>query len=137
MSFLLDTNVLIAILNGRPEIVRDKWHTARASSMPVLTSSIVVFELMAGIYKSARTKQNLAHLRYLIASPLEVLPFDHDDADVAGQIRAALERKGRRIGRYDLLIAGQALRHGFTMVTASTDEFQRVKGLKVENWELA
>ena len=136
MSFLLDTNAMIAILNDRPQVVRSHWHAVRAASTRVATSSIVLFELMAGAYKSARTKQNLALIHNLLASPLHVVAFEREDADCAGQIRAALERKGQPIGHYDLLIAGQALRHGFTLVTANVGEFRRVKGLVVENWEV-
>jgi len=49
-------------------------------------------------------------------------------------VRAQLERVGRPIGAYDLLIAGQALQRGYTLVTANAREFARVKGLRWENW---
>ena len=52
----------------------------------------------------------------------------------AGKLRQALAGKGTPIGPYDLLIAGQALRHGATLVTANNREFKRVAGLKVEDW---
>lgn len=136
MSFLLDSNAIIAILGGKPESVRNRWQDRLAAGASVATSSIVMFELRFGAHKSARRKHNLARLDRLLASPLNVIAFDAGDADVAGEIRAALERKGQPIGPYDLLIASQAMRHGSTLVTANTREFHRVKGLNVENWEL-
>jgi len=52
-------------------------------------------------------------------------------------IRATLEKAGRPIGAYDLLIAGQAVRHKMTLVTANSKEFSRVKGLVWEDWAKA
>jgi predicted nucleic acid-binding protein len=64
----------------------------------------------------------------------DLLDFDDEDARTAGQVRAALEGIGAPIGAYDLLIAGQALRRGLTVVTANTSEFARVAGLSWEDW---
>jgi tRNA(fMet)-specific endonuclease VapC len=63
-----------------------------------------------------------------------VLPFESEDAEVAGEIRADLERTGKPIGAYDLLIAGQAIRNKVTLVTANVSEFARVKGLLWDGW---
>ena len=60
--------------------------------------------------------------------------FEDEDARSAGTIRATLEKAGRPIGAYDLLIAGQALRQKMTLVTANSKEFSRVKGLVWEDW---
>jgi tRNA(fMet)-specific endonuclease VapC len=46
----------------------------------------------------------------------------------------ALERSGTPIGAYDLLIAGQALRRGLTVVTANASEFGRVAELSWVDW---
>ncbi|MCF6199147.1 MAG: type II toxin-antitoxin system VapC family toxin [Hyphomicrobiaceae bacterium] len=135
MSYLLDSNVLIAILNNRPQTVRDRWLEVSDEGGQVATSSIVIFELMYGAHKSARPKENIARLNTLLSSSLEVLPFDLADAEHAGLNRAILEAAGPPIGPFDLLIAGQALRNGLTLVTANTKEFARVKGLVLENWE--
>jgi tRNA(fMet)-specific endonuclease VapC len=64
----------------------------------------------------------------------DVLDFDDQDAQTAGQIRAAPEKSGSLIGAYDLLIAGQALRRGLTVVTANAFEFGRVPGLNWVDW---
>jgi tRNA(fMet)-specific endonuclease VapC len=72
----------------------------------------------------------------VVESPrfLELVPFDDEDARAADGVRAALETAGRPIGAYDLLIAGQALRHDAILVTANTAEFSRVSDLRWEDW---
>jgi len=62
------------------------------------------------------------------------LAFEEEDAKLAGSVRAAMESAGKPIGAYDLLIAGQALRHKLTLVTANVREFVRIKGLQWEDW---
>ncbi len=63
-----------------------------------------------------------------------VVEFDAEDAMSAGKLRADLERGGVGIGPFDTLVAGQALRRGYTLVTANTREFSRVPGLLIEDW---
>jgi tRNA(fMet)-specific endonuclease VapC len=69
-------------------------------------------------------------------SGIAVIDYSAKDAQAAGEIRAELERRGKRIGEYDTLIAGQAFSRNLTLVTANTGEFARVKSLKVEDWTL-
>lgn len=133
MTFLLDTNACIAAINGRPSAVRERLRQAFDDAESVAVSSISVFELWFGVAKSLHQEANTERLAVFLA-PIESLPFDDDDARAAGMIRASLERAGRPIGAYDYLIAGQALRHGLTLVTANTSEFARVAGLHWENW---
>lgn len=65
------------------------------------------------------------------------VPFEADEAAIAGDVRAKLESAGTAIGHYDLLIAAHALCHGATLVTANTREFARVPGLTVVDWTRA
>lgn len=62
------------------------------------------------------------------------MDFNDEDARQAGRVRAALQTAGTPIGADDLLIAGQALRRGMTLVTANAGEFSRVPGLAWEDW---
>jgi tRNA(fMet)-specific endonuclease VapC len=133
MSYLLDTNACIAIINGRPSGVRERLRRARHHRHGVSVSSIALFELWYGVAKSQRVEANRERLAVFMAG-FEGLPFDDQDAEAAGEIRAGLERDGRPIGAYDTLMAGQALRRGMTLVTANIAEFDRVAGLRWENW---
>ena len=130
---MLDSNVVIALLNDRSPIVRNRFRTAAAHS-PIAVSSIVVFELEYGIAKSNRKAANAEALRGLIAYSLDVIAFDGGDALISGEIRAQLEALGTPIGSWDIMIVGHALRHDATLVTANIREFERVDGLKLENW---
>jgi tRNA(fMet)-specific endonuclease VapC len=51
-----------------------------------------------------------------------------------GLVRAALERAGTPIGNSDLWIAAHALALGVPLVSNNLREFERVPGLKLENW---
>jgi tRNA(fMet)-specific endonuclease VapC len=63
-------------------------------------------------------------------------PFEPEDAEEVGDIRAALERAGTSIGPYDVLVAAQARRRGAVLITANEREFARVAALKTEDWAL-
>jgi tRNA(fMet)-specific endonuclease VapC len=130
---MLDSNVVIAILGDRSPIVRKRFKTANAQGR-IAVSSVVVFELEYGIAKSSRKSANADALRTMLGNSLDVVAFDDQDALVSGEIRAKLESLGTPIGSYDVMIAGHALRHGATLVTANIREFSRVDGLKLENW---
>jgi tRNA(fMet)-specific endonuclease VapC len=133
-DYLLDTNACIALNKGTPAAVRARFNNAVRSGAQIWVSTMVLFELWYGVMKSARPKENAEDLQVFLGGPVRLLSFEAGDAREAGNVRAAPERVGRPIGAYDLLIAGQALSRGLTLVTANTKEFARVKGLKWEDW---
>jgi tRNA(fMet)-specific endonuclease VapC len=95
-------------------------------------SPIVAHELVCGAYKGQRTPESLARVEALA---FELLEFDREDARAAGELRASLAKVGTPIGPYDVLIAGQAVARDLTLVTHNRSEFQRVAGLRMEDWE--
>lgn len=129
MRFLLDTNAVIALLKGHQGfLTRLRQHQPQDFGIP----AIVAHELFYGAFKGQRTADNLARVDAL---PFEVIEFDREDARLAGELRAQLAAAGTPIGPYDVLIAGQALARALTLVTHNTREFERVSGLRVEDWE--
>lgn len=134
MNFLLDTNAVIALLENRPPAVRDRFRRVAARRNTIAVSSIVLYELWYGVARSARRGENTERLRVFLSGNISVAPFDEEDAVVAGDLRAKLERAGTPIGPYDLLMAAQALRSGSTLVTANVAEFVRVRGLTWQDW---
>jgi tRNA(fMet)-specific endonuclease VapC len=134
VNYLLDTNAVVALLRNKPAAVRERYRQAEKAGDYLAVSSVVLFELWYGVEKSGRVQENSERLRVLLSGDLDLLDFDDEDAQAAGRIRAALEKIGTPIGAYDLLIAGQALRRGLTVVTANTSEFSRVTGLSWEDW---
>ena len=131
MTFMLDTNIIVYAKNNRPESVLKKLMKYRPEDMCV--SAVTLAELEYGACKSSRPEQNrLALLTFL--SRIPVVPFDVDAAREYGDIRADLTKKGTVIGANDLLIAAHARSLNLTLVTNKTREFERVEGLRVENW---
>jgi tRNA(fMet)-specific endonuclease VapC len=98
-------------------------------------STITSYELFTGVEKCANPGKERAKVELLLGT-IEELPFDAAAAKEAGRIRAILETQGQIIGPYDLLLAGQALALSVTLVTANTNEFNRVPGLVLENWQM-
>jgi tRNA(fMet)-specific endonuclease VapC len=134
VNYLLDTNAVVALLRSRPAGVRERYREAQKSGDHLSVSSVVLFDLWYRVEKSGRIQENTERLRVLLSGDLDLLDFDDEDAQTAGRVRAALEKIGTPIGAYDLLIAGQALRRGLTVVTANTSEFSRVASLSWEDW---
>ncbi len=129
MRFLLDSNAVIALLKGHTGFLqRLRQYEPQDFAIP----SIVAHELFYGAYKGQRATQSLARVEALA---FEVLDFDLEDARAAGQLRASLVKAGTPIGPYDVLIAGQGLARNLTLVTHNKSEFQRVTGLRTEDWE--
>ena len=134
MTYLLDTNVCIALMKEADSPVRVQYERARRTGTPIFVNAIIVFELWFGVAKSERVEANSGRLSVFLSGYPQTLPFDADDSRAAGTLRAALEKSGRPIGPYDLLIAGQAISRKLILVTANESEFARVKGLRTVNW---
>lgn len=127
---MLDTNLCIRVLRDRPAAVRARFN-AEADGLCI--STIALTELLHGAGKSARPAENRRDVERF-AARLTVLDFDADAAGHAADIGTALEREGRVIGGYDLLIAGHARSRGLVVVTGNLGEFGRVAGLRCEDW---
>ena len=134
MNYLLDSNVCIALMNGTPRSVRERYAQVLRAGSQLYISSVVAHELWYGVAKSEQAERNARKLQGFLAGEVNVLEFSEREAQVSGNIRAELERQGLRIGEYDTLIASQAMSQEFIMVTANVREFGRVKGLVVEDW---
>jgi tRNA(fMet)-specific endonuclease VapC len=128
--YLLDTNICVYIINRRPPHVFDHFVCLQIGEIAI--SSITGAELAFGVAKSGSTRNQEAMNKFL--APLDILPFDAEAMRRYGPLRSELERQGRPIGALDMLIAAHALALGCTLVTNNTREFERVPGLRLENW---
>ena len=133
MRYMLDTNILVYVLNAQPrhEAVLDRLD--RVEPQDIAVSSITLAELSYGIEKSQRRDANRRALHRVLHA-LNVLPFDAKAAETYGAMRAAIEAAGKPIGPLDTLIAAHAFALGLTLVTSNLREFSRVRGLRVEDW---
>jgi tRNA(fMet)-specific endonuclease VapC len=134
VNYFFDTNAVIALLKNQPSTVRSRLRRVVSRGAAVAISSIVLYELRYGVARSERRRENAERLRVFLSGSVGVVPFDEEDATVAGDLRASLEMAGTPIGPYDLLIAAQALRNGATLVTANVSEFARVPSLLWQDW---
>jgi tRNA(fMet)-specific endonuclease VapC len=130
LRYMLDTNLCIRVLRDRPPTLRPRFN-AEAEALSI--STIVLTELLHGAAKSTKPVENRHEVEHF-AARLEVLPFDDAAAAHSADIRAVLERQGQTIGSYDLLIAGHARSRGLIVVTGNLGEFNRVGGLRSEDW---
>lgn len=130
LKYMLDSNIVIYTLKDRPERVR-KAFERQAGAMCL--STVTLGELIYGAEKSTQIERNLSVIEGL-AARLEVSPFDSRAAMHFGQIRAELSRSGATIGPCDMMIAGHARAMGLILVSNNLQEFERVPGLRVQNW---
>lgn len=129
--YLLDTNICIYIIKKKPVDVLKTLKTKLKKDIYV--SSITIAELEYGVVKSQFPEKNkIALIEFL--SIFNILSFDDTDALEFGMIKTDLEKKGKIIGPMDLLLAAQAKTKKLILVTNNIKEFERVEGLKVENW---
>ena len=131
--FLLDTNIVSEIVRRVP----DANVTARLSQEPAAglhLSSVSVFELRYGAARSAKPASLWARIQRDILSRFQVLPFTEQDALTAADLMAPLIKSGQQFSLQDIWLAGVAYGRDLTLVTRNRRDFDRVPGLKLENW---
>ncbi len=131
MTYLLDTNVWVTFLRNPNSPVVPRLRAKQPRD--VCVCSVVVGELYYGCLRSANPTRNRAKVEALVR-PYRSLPFD-DAADKYAIVRRHLESLGAPIGPYDLQVAAIALANGCTVVTHNTQEFTRIPGLLLEDWQ--
>ena len=131
MSYLLDTCTVSDFVKGDSGVLARLKATAPER---VAISSITRMEIEFGLQLNPARALKIAVVMNAFLDSITTLPFEVADAQAAGTIRATLQKRGRPIGAYDLLIAGCALARGLAVVTSNLKEFQRIGGLRVENW---
>ena len=131
MKFMLDTNICIYLIKKKSESVL--LHLQAKLTEGVSISTITLAELMHGVEASAYPERNSVALKQFL-SIIDILPFDDEAAAEYGKICTELRRQATPIGAMDILIAAHARAKGLIVVTNSIREFERVDGLKLENW---
>lgn len=131
MKYMLDTNICIFIIKHKPDSVLEQFMKLEPGDICI--SSITYAELVHGVENSqAKEKNRIALTMFL--SEIPIVPFDDLAAQIYGEIKADLQRKGTPIGPFDTLIAAHSKSLNLTLVTNNTREFMRVVGLKLEDW---
>lgn len=127
---LLDSNTVVQYVKGNAGVV-----AKLTSAVDIAVPAIVVYEIEVGTIRSKQTGVRRRILSGLFRD-IEVVPFDSSAALAAARVRCELEARGEGIGPLDTLIAGIAVSRGAILITSNTDEFQRIKGLRLEDWNI-
>jgi len=130
--YCFDTDVLSAVLRRDPPLALVR-RLAQVPPTEQTTTAITVGELLYGAARRGSPTQT-RRVRELLESALSIVPFDRRAAEVYGELRAVLEREGRRLDEPDLRIAAIARSRELTLVTGNVRHFERVPELVVENW---
>jgi tRNA(fMet)-specific endonuclease VapC len=129
--YLLDTNICIYAINKKPGLVINR--IKKEIRKGIYISTLTIAELEYGVENSSRIEVNrVALIKFL--SVFNILAFDDLDAIPYGRLKTNLKRNGNLIGPIDMLLAAQAVSKGLILVTNNTKEFERIEGLKIEDW---
>ncbi len=131
--YLFDTDAITNIFKKQPslKLVANLKNLPKAAQY---VSTITISEIVYGAMKSNRPEFHLQNLKKIILPSVHILAFDSAAAFVAGEIRAALEKKGATLAFADLQIAAIALANNLVLVTGNIRHFSRIDQLKCENW---
>lgn len=130
LKYMLDTNIAIYVIKRRPIEALQHFNS---QAQFICLSTISYADLIHGAEKSEQVERNLKVIGDF-CSRLTVIDYGKEAAMHYGQIRADLEKRGETIGVNDLHIAGHARSEGLTLVTNNRREFDRIDGLRVDNW---
>lgn len=131
MKYHLDTNIIIYALKGTYKEIENHFRSIPFES--IVIPRIVVAEIEYGAKKSKNYKQTIEKYNEFI-NHFEIIDFDEKASRKFGDIRWTLEQERKQIGPYDLIIASTVLANEGVLVTHNTKEFERIKGLKIEDW---
>lgn len=127
---MLDTNICSYILRRQPRSVVERFHAQPGEAF--FLSALVVAELRFGAVKRG-SERLIAEVEDFV-SGFSCHPWPLEASRHYAHLRTELERQGPPIGNMDLLIAAHALAEDAMLVTHNSREFERVPGLRVENW---
>jgi len=129
MKFLLDSNICIHFLRGKYDII-EKLNEVGIDNCAI--SEITLAELVFGAEKSDNPKKNHKLVEKFIGQ-LSILPI-FDAIHTYGKEKARLQSEGKMISDFDLLIGCTSIENDLIMVTENIKEFDRIKGIRIENW---
>ena len=131
MNYLLDSNACLALIHDKPYVVRTHLHRALQGGSSVSTSSLVIFDLWKRVAESPRAQKQI--METFLAGPLNVLPFDENDAVAAAELRKEMGTLEMKITDLEIEVSGQARARRLTLVTAGA-KLPEFKSLAWRDW---
>lgn len=131
--FLFDTDTLSNLIKKNPSsTLLDKL--TKIPQEQKFTTTITVGEMVYGAYKKSDPDYFLEKLSSRVWPNIRILSFDNPSAEIYGELRADLEKKGTPISEPDLRIASITLNNKLILVTGNVKHFARIPDLPIENW---
>ena len=125
--YLVDTDVVVSYLNGRPDAVT----MVNALLPDGIAISVITFgEVCEGIYFGRDPARHMAGFRGFLRGA-RVLAVNQRDARQFARVRGTLRQQGQLLPAPDLLIGATALAYDLTLVTRNLRHFQRIPGLRL------
>jgi len=132
MTYVLDTNIVTALLKGNDK-VKNRAERAIYEGKTIFINAISYYEIKRGLL-AANAKVQLGKFESLCKEFGLVLLDDQNVFDIAAEIYANLQQRGRLIGDADILMASVVCFRNFVLVSDNTKHFSRIPRLKTENW---
>ena len=129
MKYLLDTNICIHLFRGEFNLI-EKFQAINLDDCAI--SEITLAELMFGAENSSNQKKNFK-LIDRFSEQIKILPI-FNSIQIYASEKVRLKKKGKMISDFDLLIGSTAIANELIMVTENVKEFDRIKGIEIENW---
>lgn len=129
MKYLLDSNICIHFFRGKFGIL-ESLQSVGIENCAI--SEITLAELVFGAEKSNNSEKNHRIIEDF-SNQLTILPIFGAIYNY-GKEKARLQKLGKMISDFDLLIGCTAIENELIMVTENTKEFERIENIKIENW---
>lgn len=129
--YFVDSNTCIYFMNGKYSSIKEKF--LAISPKEIKISAVVKSELLLGAFKSQNRERTLEKVEKFL-KPFEIIDFTNEMTYAYAELRKDFENEGTPIGSNDMFIAATALHENAILVTHNTDEFSRIKGLKIVDW---
>lgn len=133
MRYVLDTNVVAALMKGDPTVVS---RLRAANKTAVYLPQPVAAEIAFGLARlpSSRRRARLDEAWRALSAEIPRLPWTDEASEAFGRIKAALERNGRPLDDFDVAIAAHAVAQGASLVTFNGRHMGRIPTLSLEDW---
>jgi predicted nucleic acid-binding protein len=128
--YLLDTDIVIYSLKGHSAVKKNLERNLHAA---LKISIVTLMELYYGAYKSQKVASNIGKIKR-IEDAVEIIALGRESAEIFAMLKTDLEKSGIPLDDFDLILAACALSHDLVLVTNNVKHFQRIQGLKFENW---
>lgn len=132
MKYIIDTDIMIYFLKNHPKVVSKFEKTDQDD---IATTIVNYTELLFGAYNSLKIKENLSKVKSFLKT-IAIADFDKSSAEVFARLKADLRKSGKIIADMDLMIAGICIANNLILVTNNSKHFERISGLKKENWSI-